>query len=169
MEFTGSSGSIRASVPGPSRVIVEVPWLKVCSAISRQMSEAASTAAPASSPSEDEAPATSDAATPSETAASGEVAKLGFITKFGQVTANYDANGHYARVAPAASNIFEYAGGALEPIPPSQQFDGIEFGIFERCPGAATQPAADGSSPFLDAGNLLGQCDPSDVPPGTFP
>jgi hypothetical protein len=31
-----------------------------------------------------------------------------------------------------------------------------------RCPGAATAPAADGSSPFVD-GELL-SCDPTEVP-----
>jgi phospholipid/cholesterol/gamma-HCH transport system substrate-binding protein len=90
---------------------------------------------------------------------------FGAFTKLGQVTAYYDANGHYARVQPANANLFENVGGTLEPIPPSEQFDDLEFGIFTRCPGGSTQPIA-GSNPFLDNGNLSGLCDPADVPPG---
>jgi phospholipid/cholesterol/gamma-HCH transport system substrate-binding protein len=114
---------------------------------------------------------------------------LGFISKFGEVSAYYDANGHYARVSTAEANVFHlcetgdtnpvctggggsYAPGELAPIPESQQFDGLEFGIFTRCPGGATAPIA-GSNPFTDDGDLLtgGQapnpkCDPSQVPPG---
>lgn len=100
---------------------------------------------------------------------------VAWLTHFGQVTAYYDSNGHYARVSPAASNIFDFddpdadGTGSLEPISPSQQFDGVDFGTFTRCPGGATQPAADSSTPFLDGGNLTGLCEPADVPPGTFP
>ena len=37
----------------------------------------------------------------------------------------------------------------------------------KRCPGAASQPTADGSAPYLDNGNLgADDCDPSHVPPG---
>jgi len=104
---------------------------------------------------------------------------LGWITKFAEVTANYDANGHYARVSTAESNVFHYCStaddpkcvpggytqGELAPIPLSQQFDDLEFSNFIRCPGGATQPIP-GSNPFLDDGNLSGKCDPSDVPPG---
>jgi len=108
---------------------------------------------------------------------------FGAFTALGQVTSGYDANGHYARVQPANSNIFHYctAGdtnpqctggggpyttGELAPIPPSQQFDSLQFHIFMRCPGGATQPIP-GSNPFTDNGNLgPGDCDPTDVPPG---
>ena len=95
---------------------------------------------------------------------------IGWIQKFGQATAYYDANGHYARVSPSASNIFDYneITGDLDPIytQPEDQFDALDFGLFQRCPGGGTQPAADGSNPFLDDGNLGGDdCDPSDVPP----
>jgi phospholipid/cholesterol/gamma-HCH transport system substrate-binding protein len=95
---------------------------------------------------------------------------IGWIQKFGQATAFYDANGHYARVSPSASNIFDYneITGDLDPIytQPEDQFDALDFGLFQRCPGGGTQPAADGSNPFLDDGNLGGDdCDPSDVPP----
>jgi len=90
---------------------------------------------------------------------------LGAFTKLGQVTAFYDANGHYARVQPANINIFENTLGTLDPIPQSQQFDDLEFGVFTRCPGGATQPIG-GSNPFTDNGNLAGACDTTDVPPG---
>jgi phospholipid/cholesterol/gamma-HCH transport system substrate-binding protein len=90
---------------------------------------------------------------------------LGAFTALGQVTSFYDANGHFARVQPANANLFENVAGTLEPIPPSQQFDNLQFGIFTRCPGGATQPEA-GSNPFTDNNNLAGACDPGDVPPG---
>ena len=114
---------------------------------------------------------------------------MGFLSKFGEVTANYDANGHYARVSTAQANPFHYCKpgdtnshctggggpyttGQLAPVPPSQQFDDLSFGIFTRCPGGATQPIG-GSNPFTDDGSLLSggeppnpKCDTSDVPPG---
>ena len=114
---------------------------------------------------------------------------MGFLTKFAQVTSFYDANGHYARVSTAQANLFHYcepgdtnshctggggpyATGELAPIPPSEQFDDLEFGNFVRCPGGTTQPIT-GSNPFMDDGNLLSggqgpnpKCNPSDVPPG---
>jgi phospholipid/cholesterol/gamma-HCH transport system substrate-binding protein len=94
---------------------------------------------------------------------------VGWLTKFGEVTAAYDANGHYARVETANANVFKCAPVAgtctLDPIPVSQQFADLNFQISTRCPGGATQPIA-GSNPFLDDGNLNGECDPSDVPPG---
>jgi phospholipid/cholesterol/gamma-HCH transport system substrate-binding protein len=114
---------------------------------------------------------------------------MGFISKFAEVTSFYDYSGHYARVSAAQANIFHlcepgdtnsqcasaggpYATGQLAPIPPSQQFDDLEFDIFTRCPGGTTQPIP-GSNPFTDDGNLLSggqapnpKCDPSDVPPG---
>jgi phospholipid/cholesterol/gamma-HCH transport system substrate-binding protein len=90
---------------------------------------------------------------------------LGAFTALGQVTAYYDANGHYARVQPANANLFENVAGTLEPIPPDQQFDDLNFRIYNRCPGGSTQPIA-GSNPFDDNGNLAGLCDSSDVPPG---
>jgi phospholipid/cholesterol/gamma-HCH transport system substrate-binding protein len=100
---------------------------------------------------------------------------LGFITKFGQATAYYDADGHYARVMPAAGNLFSYNSGTeeLDPQTAADQFDAFAaFGLgpFTRCPGGATQPNAGWPAPtdhpFLDDGALSGACDPSDVPPG---
>jgi hypothetical protein len=51
----------------------------------------------------------------------------------------------------------------LTPAASTQQaLEGLQTGQLRRCPGAATQPAADGSSPFTD-GELL-SCDPTEVP-----
>jgi phospholipid/cholesterol/gamma-HCH transport system substrate-binding protein len=112
---------------------------------------------------------------------------LGWLTKFGQVTAYYDANGHYARVQPANSDLFNYDEsldpapntGVLDPIPPAQQFDFFEntpgaLGPFLRCPGGTTQqnsgwPAPE-DHPFLDEGKLGPEdCNPSQVPLGALP
>lgn len=93
---------------------------------------------------------------------------MGWIRDFGQGAANYDANGHYARIQPIF-NAFQFtetpAGGVLTPRPNDERLSSIQAGNLRRCPGAASQPAADGSSPFRDNdGNL--DCDPSQVPPG---
>jgi phospholipid/cholesterol/gamma-HCH transport system substrate-binding protein len=93
------------------------------------------------------------------------------FAKLGQVTGFYDANGHYARVSFSNLNIFNYSAGELEPIPPSQQYEtlaGAET-VKRRCPGAATQPAADGSNPFVEppftgSGVTSSQCNPADAP-----
>ncbi len=97
------------------------------------------------------------------------------FAKLGQVTAPYDGNGHYARVSFSDLNIFKYAGSgsALEPISPSEQYDafGSAAGVKRRCPGGASQPAADGSSPFVEppfsgSGVTTSDCNPDDAPPG---
>jgi phospholipid/cholesterol/gamma-HCH transport system substrate-binding protein len=93
---------------------------------------------------------------------------VGWFRDFGQGAANYDANGHYARIQPifnAFSLRDDPAGGVLVPIPPSQRFDGLEFNQLRRCPGAASQPNADGSAPWRDVSGTL-DCDQSQVPPG---
>jgi phospholipid/cholesterol/gamma-HCH transport system substrate-binding protein len=95
---------------------------------------------------------------------------VGWFRDFGQGAANYDANGHYARIQPIF-NAFQLAdnpaGGLLTPIPPSQRFEGLQTGVIARCPGAATQRPADGSAPFTDNGNLgPDDCDPSLTLPG---
>jgi phospholipid/cholesterol/gamma-HCH transport system substrate-binding protein len=97
------------------------------------------------------------------------------FAKLGQITAPYDGNGHYARASFSDLNIFKYAGSgaALEPIAPSEQYDafGPSAGVKRRCPGGASQPAADGSSPFVEpnfpgAGVTTSDCNPEDAPPG---
>jgi phospholipid/cholesterol/gamma-HCH transport system substrate-binding protein len=95
------------------------------------------------------------------------------FAKLGQITGYYDANGHYARISFSNLNIFNYSGGELKPIPPSQQYEtlGSAETVKRRCPGAATQPAADGSNPYVEppfsgSGVTPSQCNPADVPPG---
>jgi phospholipid/cholesterol/gamma-HCH transport system substrate-binding protein len=92
---------------------------------------------------------------------------VGWFRDFGQGAANYDANGHFARIQPIF-NAFQFtdnpAGGLLTPIPPSARFNGLSTGNERRCPGAAIQRPPDGSAPFTDGGTV--DCDPSLVPPG---
>jgi phospholipid/cholesterol/gamma-HCH transport system substrate-binding protein len=92
---------------------------------------------------------------------------VGWFRDFGQGAANYDANGHFARIQPIF-NAFQFtdnpAGGLLTPVPPAQRLDGLQNNIRRRCPGAAIQRPADGSAPFTDGGDL--DCDPTLVPPG---
>jgi phospholipid/cholesterol/gamma-HCH transport system substrate-binding protein len=93
---------------------------------------------------------------------------VGWLRDFGEGAANYDANGHFARIQPIF-NAYSFgdnpAGGTLTPIAPSQRLAGLQTGFVERCPGAASQPAADGSAPWRDVGGAL-DCDPSLVLPG---
>jgi phospholipid/cholesterol/gamma-HCH transport system substrate-binding protein len=86
----------------------------------------------------------------------------GLIRDFGQATGYYDANGHYARVAGMFPDFELGSNNTLKPANPAQVLQGLKTGQLRRCPGSATQPAADGSSPFTDNG-VLG-CDPTEVP-----
>jgi len=93
----------------------------------------------------------------------------GWFRDFGQGAGNYDANGHYARIQPIF-NSFTFtdspAGGVLTPRPPrSNPFENLTTGNYKRCPGAASQPNADGSAPWRDSDGTL-DCDPSLVLPG---
>jgi len=94
----------------------------------------------------------------------------GWFTKFGQGAANYDANGHYARVQPIfnAFQLTQTPGGeVLTATRPEQRLEGFQFGKGQRCPGGAIQPAPDGSNPWFGSGaegNF--DCDPSTTPPG---
>jgi phospholipid/cholesterol/gamma-HCH transport system substrate-binding protein len=88
----------------------------------------------------------------------------GWIRDFGQTTANYDANGHFARVQPIF-NAFNLNNNVLVPSTASARPYGLITKQFKRCPGAASQPAADGSAPFRDTDNDV-DCDPSQVIPG---
>ena len=89
-----------------------------------------------------------------------------FVSKLGQATGYYDADGHYARAMPVATGAFDYDAAteelvpAWETSPPGPGADQFQFftstpnahdpGGFERCPGAASQSASDGSTPFID-------------------
>ena len=97
------------------------------------------------------------------------------IGNLGQTAANFDADGNYVRAQFSGLNIFNYNSGTgeLEPIPPGEQLSvyGSSAEIQTRCPGAATQPAPDGSNPFTEppftgARVSPSECDPADVPPG---
>lgn len=101
---------------------------------------------------------------------------VGWLRDFGQGAANYDANGHFARIAPAF-NAFNYdaATNQYVPLPDSQRKPGLANGgvpgitspsqLIPRCPGSATQAPTDGSAPYRDvSGNL--DCDPRITPPG---
>jgi phospholipid/cholesterol/gamma-HCH transport system substrate-binding protein len=93
---------------------------------------------------------------------------VGWLRDFGQGAANYDANGHFARIQPifnAYSFTDNPAGGVLTPIPPDQRLAGLQTGVVKRCPGAASQPAQDGSAPWQDSNGSL-DCDPKLVLPG---
>ncbi|MGN6586449.1 MAG: MlaD family protein [Solirubrobacterales bacterium] len=93
------------------------------------------------------------------------------LSKFGQVAGYYDGNGHYVRAATAAQNLFRYDATSteLEPIKKGQQYEpfGSSVHVRRRCPGAATQPAPDGSNPWVGDGSVSSsECNPSEVPPG---
>ena len=90
---------------------------------------------------------------------------VGWITKFGQVASYYDANGHYARVMPVFSPTrFDRGTNRLVGIPATERLTGFERGTRPSCPGGATQPAPDASSPWPFSG-----CDPSSGPPSEDP
>jgi phospholipid/cholesterol/gamma-HCH transport system substrate-binding protein len=91
---------------------------------------------------------------------------IGWFRDFGQSTANYDANGHFARISPIV-NAFQFtdtpAGGTLTALAPGDRQVGLQSGKIRRCPGSATQVAADGSNPYTPEGS---DCDSSIVLPG---
>jgi phospholipid/cholesterol/gamma-HCH transport system substrate-binding protein len=95
------------------------------------------------------------------------------IGKLGVAAGYYDGNGHYVRASPSGLNLFSSGSETLKPIKKSEQFDffGSEAGVRKPCPGGSTQPATDGSSPYVNppqSGSSVSpsECDPSDVPPG---
>jgi phospholipid/cholesterol/gamma-HCH transport system substrate-binding protein len=94
---------------------------------------------------------------------------VGWFRDFGAGSANYDANGHYARIQPIF-NAFQFndlpvGPPQLVPLPVAQRLAGLQTGILKRCPGAASQPPADGSAPFRGSGGNL-DCDPTQVVAG---
>lgn len=93
------------------------------------------------------------------------------IGKFGQIAGYYDGNGHYVRAYTSAQNLFRFneSSGELEPIKREQQYEpfGSTTHIHRRCPGGATQPAPDGSNPWVGGQSVSSsECNPGDVPPG---
>lgn len=89
---------------------------------------------------------------------------VGWIRDFGQTTANYDANGHYARIQPIF-NAFNLNNQVLVPKGDAARALGLVTGQYKRCPDAASQTPADQTSPFRDTGGTL-DCDPTQVLPG---
>lgn len=86
----------------------------------------------------------------------------GLIRDFGQADAYYDANGHYARASALFPDFALGENNTLKPVTPQQALAPLKTGQLRRCPGSATQPAEDGSSPFTDEGKL--GCDPTEIP-----
>jgi phospholipid/cholesterol/gamma-HCH transport system substrate-binding protein len=86
----------------------------------------------------------------------------GAARAFGQTTSYYDANGHYAHIGPVTPSFTLGTGNNLTPASSQQGLEGLKTGQVRRCPGAATQPSADGSAPFTDNGQL--GCDPTQTP-----
>jgi phospholipid/cholesterol/gamma-HCH transport system substrate-binding protein len=87
----------------------------------------------------------------------------GTLRTFSAGAGYYDADGHYVHV----NGVFpDFKVGEHEALTPAatapQALEGLATGQLRRCPGSATQPAADGSSPFAD-GEML-SCDPSELP-----
>lgn len=90
----------------------------------------------------------------------------GLVNGFGGLQAGYyDANGHYARLSANVSG--RGANGLLSTLPglPNQNtpapFNGLSTRLFHRCPGAATQAAADKSNVYSPP---EAQCDPKESP-----
>jgi len=86
----------------------------------------------------------------------------GTLRTLGQSTSYYDADGHYARGNLVLPDFKLGEENKLTPTTPQGALEGLKTLQLRRCPGAATQPAADGSSPFTD-GELL-SCDPLETP-----
>ena len=86
----------------------------------------------------------------------------GTLRTFGQAGSYYDANGHYARLMPVFPTFKLGENNTLVPASPTQALETLKSGQHNRCPGGATQPAADGSSPF--SGNGLLSCNPLEHP-----
>jgi phospholipid/cholesterol/gamma-HCH transport system substrate-binding protein len=88
---------------------------------------------------------------------------VGTLRTFGTAAGYYDADGHYVHLSPVFPSFTLGENNTLHPASsPEAALADLKSGQLRRCPGAATQPAADGSSPFTD-GELL-DCDPTETP-----
>jgi phospholipid/cholesterol/gamma-HCH transport system substrate-binding protein len=93
---------------------------------------------------------------------------IAWLRDFGLGAANYDANGHYARVSPVFMShrfVDTPDGGELVPQPADQKYNGLQKRQELRCAGAASQKTTDGSAPWADVNNT-NPCDLNQVPPG---
>jgi len=86
----------------------------------------------------------------------------GALRTFGETSAYYDANGHYAHISPVFPDFKLGSNNNLTPSSAQQALESLKTGQLRRCPGGASQPAADGSSPFTDNGMLT--CNPLETP-----
>ncbi len=82
------------------------------------------------------------------------------LSNVGEASANYDANGHYARTEPVLYPFTTNTMGQLVQQNPDDRYDGLQH-VSNRCPGAAVQASPDGSTP-----SHVGGCDRSQVPTG---
>ena len=89
----------------------------------------------------------------------------GWLTKFAEGAANYDANGHFARIMPMfnAFQLTDTAAGPVLTYSSANRLQGFQTHQQQRCPGAATQAAPDGSNPYREPQTT---CDPNAIPPG---
>jgi phospholipid/cholesterol/gamma-HCH transport system substrate-binding protein len=84
----------------------------------------------------------------------------GLYNGFGGVSSGYyDANGHYARIAEQWGAGAIPGLGSAFPIPSAPGLFDYRTGLDARCPGAAVEPAPDGSNPWVPDPSL---CDPED-------
>ncbi|MEA2350613.1 MAG: phospholipid/cholesterol/gamma-HCH transport system substrate-binding protein [Thermoleophilaceae bacterium] len=75
----------------------------------------------------------------------------------------YDANGHYTRISGQGTGYTLNGAGALIPTPVTVGgLTGYRKDVKARCPGAATQPAADRSNPWHPGKRF--PCNPEDDP-----
>jgi phospholipid/cholesterol/gamma-HCH transport system substrate-binding protein len=95
------------------------------------------------------------------------------LGKLGTAAGYYDGNGHYVRASISAQNVFADEGGTLKPLARNAQLSpfGSSAAVHRRCPGGATQSAADGSNPYVNppfagSGVTTSACNPADAPPG---
>ena len=83
----------------------------------------------------------------------------GVIQGFGgAASAVYDANGHAIRISPIGG------AGGYAGITSGLPADGERRGLTARCPGAATEPSHDGSSPWIPD-EAASTCDPKHTHP----
>jgi phospholipid/cholesterol/gamma-HCH transport system substrate-binding protein len=93
----------------------------------------------------------------------------GILNGFGGTTAGYyDANGHFGRiqamVGPAGVSDLQPLVDLLEALFPGLNLtlpglDSVRTGLDARCPGAAVEPARDGTNPWIPDESI---CDPKD-------
>ncbi|HEY2478300.1 MAG TPA: MlaD family protein [Solirubrobacterales bacterium] len=88
------------------------------------------------------------------------------LGNLGAAAGAYDGNGHYVKASISAQNLFKYENGKLEPITRGEQFHGFtSTATPRRCPGGATQPAADASNPYVNPPHGGSSVNPSECNP----